>query len=130
MSLNTAIIALGSNIRPEYYIPRALQIIKTTHRFIAESTFVRTSPLGVVDQDEFLNGAVLLKTQMSRTGLTDWLKSTEKLLDRQPASDKYGPRTIDLDLVVWNGQIEDADVYSRDFLNRAVRELDPGLFDD
>ncbi|MBN2104677.1 2-amino-4-hydroxy-6-hydroxymethyldihydropteridine diphosphokinase [bacterium] len=122
------IIAIGSNIHPEIYVPKALQIISKKHRLISQSQFVLTKPVGYPDQNDFLNGAVQIETRLSRKELNQWLKKVEKQLDRKPATNKNGPRTIDLDIVVWNGKIVDRDVYKRSFIKNAVSELDPGIF--
>ena len=49
------------------------------------------------------------------------------MLGRQPGKHHYGPRTIDLDLVVWNGEIIDEDLYTRDYLREAVLAVWPEL---
>ena len=55
------------------------------------------------------------------------LKAIEVKLGRQPGKHRYGPRTIDLDLVVWNGEVIDQDLYTRDYLREAVLAVLPDL---
>ena len=51
----------------------------------------------------------------------------EKDLGRVASAERFGPRTIDLDIVVWNGKVVDKDFYSRDYLKESVLELLPDL---
>lgn len=124
---HTAVIGIGSNIRPEKYIPEAVTLIRKSHRLLAESRFVQTEPLGFQDQDDFINGAVKIKTYMNFRELNDWLKDTEHRLGRIRTKNKNGPRTIDLDIVVWDGSVVDALVWEREFLKNAVFEVEPSL---
>ena len=55
------------------------------------------------------------------------LDRSERELGRIRKSDRYDPRTIDLDIVVWGGEIMDEDVYEREFLRAAILEVCPGL---
>ena len=94
---------------------------------MAESPFVRTRPVGCVDQPDFTNGALLVETAADRERLRSDLKGIEALLGRQRGDNRYGPRTIDLDIVVWNGRIVDPDFYTREFLRQAVMAVLPDL---
>jgi 2-amino-4-hydroxy-6-hydroxymethyldihydropteridine diphosphokinase len=64
---------------------------------------------------------------MGREELKSWLRELERELGRIRKSDRYDPRTIDLDIVVWGGEIMDEDVYEREFLRAAILEVCPGL---
>ncbi|MCR4336616.1 MAG: 2-amino-4-hydroxy-6-hydroxymethyldihydropteridine diphosphokinase, partial [Candidatus Omnitrophica bacterium] len=56
------------------------------------------------------------------------LKKIEYDLGRPQRKEKsLGPRTIDLDILVWNDRVVSSDVYSRDFVKKAVEELNPRL---
>ena len=125
--LNHAVIAVGSNINPDEHIAKARELIRNTHQLIRESRFRMTRPIGFTAQPDFKNGAFLIKTAMSKKQLCSWLKKVEENLGRKRTQNRNGPRTIDLDIVIWNGKIVDPHVYVRDFLNQAVRELDSSL---
>ena len=125
--MNTAIIALGSNIHPQENIPKAKELVRQKYKTIAESQFITTKALGLTEQADFLNGAFLIETEGSLEALNEGLKKIEISLGRIPAADKSGPRTIDLDIVVWNDQVIDQDFYERDFLKDSVLELLPHL---
>lgn len=77
-------------------------------------------------QPDFINTGCLLHTQLEQDELLKQLKQIEECLGRKPFNSDE-PRTIDLDLAVWEGTIVDADVYSRDFLQAIVIELLPEL---
>ena len=125
--MNQAIIAVGSNIDPDKNIRTALDEIRINLALQAESSFIRTKPIGNIEQPDFLNGALLVETKKHYSELKNWLKQVENKLGRNRNDDKYGPRTIDLDIVVWNNDIVDNDVYEREFLKKAVFELLPDL---
>jgi 2-amino-4-hydroxy-6-hydroxymethyldihydropteridine diphosphokinase len=125
--MNKAVIGLGSNIDARANIARARKLLKQRFSVIGESAFVRTKPVGYLKQDDFINGSVYIETAQSRPLLKRQLKTMEKELGRRASRIKSGPRTIDMDIVVFNGRIVDKDFYKREFLKNAVLELLPGL---
>lgn len=125
--MNQAVIALGSNIEPRRNIDAALRRLAAEQKLLGQSRFEMTAPLGRTDQPAFLNGAALIETPLDRPKLKEWLRGVEADLGRVRSADKDGPRTIDLDIVVFNGGIVDPQVYERGFLRRAVAELCPAL---
>ena len=125
--MNSVVIAIGSNIDPRTNTQRAVQILEQKYKIIQTSAFVETKPLVFIEQPNFLNGAVLMETGQSREELKEALKQIETALGRSYSANKCGPRTIDLDIVVWNEDIIDKDFYARDFLKNSVLELLPNL---
>ena len=125
--MNRAVIGVGSNIEPERNVPEARRHIAHRHVIVAASPFVQTRPLGYADQPDFTNGALLVETAAERERLRADLKAIEALLGRRHSDNRDGPRTIDLDIVVWNGRIVDADLYTRDFLRESVLAVLPEL---
>lgn len=121
--MNQAIIGIGSNIGPGENIPLALRLLGETVTVEKVSALVTTSPIGPADQPDFVNGAVRIATILSQEELELLLKKIEDLTGRDRTLPRFGPRTIDLDIVVWNGEITDPDYYTRDFLRSAVREV-------
>ncbi|MDP4184353.1 MAG: 2-amino-4-hydroxy-6-hydroxymethyldihydropteridine diphosphokinase [Bacteroidota bacterium] len=120
---SSCIIGIGSNIHPYENIYEAVKILEEEFEVIQCTSFAHTKPLGITDQPEFLNGAILLHTLLGINEMNIRLKSIEKFLGRDRNQPKDGPRTIDLDVVAWNGKIVDEDYYKRDFLKKAVDEL-------
>ena len=125
--MNRVVVSFGSNINPEINIQEAKRILAKTHLLIAESGVVVTKPLGYKEQPDFYNGAVLLDTEMELQTFNSYLKKIEDRLGRIRYDNKNGPRTIDLDIVVWNGSVKDSDIYSRPHLRNSVLQLLPDL---
>jgi len=123
--MNQAVIGIGSNIQPAKHVARVREIFRETFGSVRESRFVETEPIGAPDQPNYLNGALLIETSLSRSELRDWLRQTEARLGRARSSDKYASRTMDLDILVWNGRIVDPEVHKRRFLRDALLELVP-----
>ena len=125
--MNTVIIGVGSNIDAENNISVAKRMLREKLNVLGESEFIRTKPVGPREQQDFLNGSLLVKTRLGRKRLKALLKGVEVALGRNAGEDSYGPRKMDLDILVWNEEIIDPDVYEREFLRRSVIELCPEL---
>jgi 2-amino-4-hydroxy-6-hydroxymethyldihydropteridine diphosphokinase len=120
---NICIIGIGSNIHAEKNIGVMLSILGNEVKILKTSSFIKTKPIGMENQPDFTNGAVKVETTMEQTELKDLLVSIENQLGRDRTADRWGPRTMDLDIVVWNGKIVDDDYYSREFLRQLVDEI-------
>ncbi len=121
--MNSVIIGIGSNLDADSNIPKMFDILKRHVGIVKVSTMLITKPIGLVDQPDFTNGAVKVSTDLNVEDLTKLLKSIEDQMGRNRSIPKFGPRNIDLDIVVWNGEIVDQDYYTRDFLQKSVGEL-------
>jgi len=124
---NTVIIGLGSNINPRTNISKAKKLLKKQSRFLGQSKFVKTKPVGYKKQNDYLNGAVMVATSRNPSSFKSILRKIESQLGRKRAVNRYGPRTIDLDILVWNGKIVGPEFHTRDFIRKSVLELMPGL---
>lgn len=122
-----AVIGVGSNIEAEENVRKAESEIRKVGELIGISTFKYTKPLLFEDQPDFLNGGFLIYTELSPEKLTKELKDIEKRMGRVKTENKNGPRTIDLDVEVYDGKVVDDDFYERDFLKETVKELLPNL---
>ena len=121
--MNTCIIGIGSNIHAEHNIPLSLKILEQDVKVLGVSKMVKTEPIGIVDQHEFTNGAVKIETNWSQEELNHYLKKVEDQMGRDRSVVKFGPRCIDLDIMVWNNKVVDPDYYTRDFLRQSAAEL-------
>ncbi len=121
--MTSTIISVGSNIEPQKNCDAAESILQTETDFKASSSYIITKPWGYTDQADFLNGAFWLETQSDFDTFNMYLKSVEKRLDRIKHGNKAGPRTIDLDIVIWDNAIIVADFYDKDFVRVPVTEL-------
>jgi 2-amino-4-hydroxy-6-hydroxymethyldihydropteridine diphosphokinase len=120
---HTCIIGIGSNINPEENIAHALNILRAENQVAGVSEFIKTAPIGIPEQPDFLNGAAKILTDKEIKDFKEYLRKVEDRLRRDRSVQKYGPRTIDLDIVMWDGEIIDDDYYKRDFLKRVVDEI-------
>lgn len=125
--MNTAVVGVGSNINAQKNIRRAEDILCREQKLLGRSSFNVTPPIGYEDQKDFVNGAFLISTQMDYRDFKTYLKKVEKRLGRVRDVNRYGPRTIDLDVIVWNNRVVNEDYYTRDFVRKAVMELLPEI---
>ncbi|HPC96509.1 MAG TPA: 2-amino-4-hydroxy-6-hydroxymethyldihydropteridine diphosphokinase [Sedimentisphaerales bacterium] len=101
-----AFISVGSNIEPERNIVAALGLLRDRTRVAGSSTFYRTAPVGRPDQMPFINGVWRIDTVLSPVLVRDeLLRPIEGKLGRRRCADKFAPRTIDLDLVLYNDHV-------------------------
>jgi 2-amino-4-hydroxy-6-hydroxymethyldihydropteridine diphosphokinase len=121
--MNTCIVGIGSNIDAETNIEKMLEILGKKVNIIKISPLIKTAPVGIVEQPDYTNGAVKITTDLDRQNLNALLKLIEDELGRDRSGPKFGPRTMDLDIVVWNGEIVDPDYYTRDFLEKSVKAV-------
>ena len=122
-NLNTVVVGIGSNINPKDNIEKAKNYISSDHKLLKSSNFIKTKPIGYKNQDDFLNGALLVKTALCLETFKDYLKNIENNLGRHRTDNKNGPRTIDLDILLWNGDVVNVDYYEREFLQKVVNDL-------
>lgn len=102
-------VALGSNIRPELNLREAVLRLASSCTVHALSSVYETAPVGKTDQPNFLNAAVLIETERDAAALKqEVLKVIESELGRVRTADKNAPRTIDLDITLFDEQVLDA----------------------
>jgi 2-amino-4-hydroxy-6-hydroxymethyldihydropteridine diphosphokinase len=121
--MNSCIIGIGSNIDAEVNIPKSLQLLANDLKILQVSKMVKTKPIGFFSHNDFTNGAIKAETNWDQKELTRYLKRIEDQMGRDRTVVKFGPRNIDLDILIWNGQVVDLDYYSRDFLRQSAAEL-------
>ena len=108
-------IGLGANLGdPQKAIQSALRLLvsKSGTSVTAVSSFYRTAPVGFDDQPDFLNGVARVKTSLGSGVLLERLLEIEAEIGRIRTSERFGPRVIDLDLLLFGDQIIDSDVLS------------------
>ncbi len=125
--MNTAVIGVGSNIAPEENIPKARFQLARRFKVLKESSFVRTKPVGQTNQADFVNGVILIEVREGYDETRVILKTIEQEMGRVRSENKYEPRVIDFDIIIWNGKVVDPDFYSRDFLRASVSEIFPNV---
>lgn len=129
-------VAVGSNIRPEENVHRAIRTMGSWLGPLRASTFYVTKPVGTRRQPAFYNGVVEGWTDVPPLRLK-WqvLRSIEARLGRARTNDRGAPRTIDLDLLLYGDLVSsasalvlpDPDIPHRPFLALPLHELAPDL---
>lgn len=125
--MNLVVIGVGSNIDPALHLDQAREALSREHVFLAESSRRITKPIGFAEQPDFLNAVFLVKTSQPIKEFKFYLKQLEDRLGRVRTANKFGPRTMDLDVVVWNGKVMDPDFYTRKFIKELTLEILPNL---
>ena len=131
--VDVAFIALGSNLGDRAaYLSRARAALAALpgSRVLAESSIEETAPLGPADQPPYLNQMVALETPLAPRELLDRLLDIERREGRR-RDVRWGPRTLDLDIVMYRDQTcDEPDLHvlhrelpNRDFWQRELDEL-------
>jgi 2-amino-4-hydroxy-6-hydroxymethyldihydropteridine diphosphokinase len=106
--MNRVFIAMGSNIDSERNLREAVRRLASHCTLLAVSPVYETAPVGKTDQPNFLNAAALIETDLTAAELkARVLQAIEQELGRVRTADKNAPRTIDLDISLFNDQVLD-----------------------
>ena len=133
-----AYVGLGANLGArEATLSQAVELLSAEEgiQVLSVSSLRETDPVGVVDQPPFLNGAAVLETALEPRELLDALLRVERALGRVRDGTRWGPRTIDLDLLLYDGRTVDEPglrvphprLQERRFALEPLAELDPSL---
>ena len=132
-------MGIGSNLgNPRKTIAAALDLLRAEPRIeiVAVSTLRETDPVGYENQPRFLNGAAALETDLPPRKLLERFLEIERLLGRSRGEGpRFGPRTIDLDLLLYGDErldepgltIPHPRLHERRFALEPLAELDPAL---
>jgi 2-amino-4-hydroxy-6-hydroxymethyldihydropteridine diphosphokinase len=130
--VTTAYVGLGANLGDrEASIRRAAELIGARRL----SSVRETEPWGRTDQPAFLNAAAEVETVLAAPAFLAQLLAVERQLGRVRTDERWGPRTIDLDLLLFGDQAIDEPgltvphpfLHERRFVLEPLAELDPGL---
>ena len=133
-----AYIGIGANLGNRYEtVARALEMLarRPGVEVLQVSTLRETEPVGYADQPRFLNGAAAVETELDPRALLDELLAVESELGRTRDGPRFGPRTIDLDLLVYGDRevsepgltVPHPRLDERAFALEPLAELDPEL---
>lgn len=107
MTATRAAIGLGSNLGDRRaHLDAAFRGLNNLGTLISRSSFYETAPIGNMDQDWYLNSAVLLDTDLGPRSLLDEMLAIELARDRM-RSERWGPRTLDLDILLYGLDVID-----------------------
>ena len=121
--LHQVVVSVGSNIEAARNIARCHEILAAETTLVAAADVIQTSPVGYQYQPDFLNTAYLIETPLERVAFNRYLKSVEERMGRMKGPIKSGPRTIDLDIVIWNDRVLTDDFYCHDYVRMPVQQL-------
>ena len=133
-----AYVGVGSNLDdPRRQVELAFDALAriADSRLVLRSPLYRTRPLGEVQQPEFVNAAAGLLTQLTPEALLAELRSIERELGREPPRQRWGPRRIDLDLLVQGRETRATEALTlphpgigeRDFVLYPLADIAPDL---
>ncbi len=105
--LETVYIGIGSNLQqPDEQVRLALKHLGQIpySRMITRSRLYRSAPLGPPDQPDYINAVAVLVTTLPPLALLDALQAIEQRQGRVRAEQRWGPRTLDLDILLYGEQ--------------------------
>jgi 2-amino-4-hydroxy-6-hydroxymethyldihydropteridine diphosphokinase len=129
-----AVVALGANIgNPQEQMDFAVAMLCESTDVIAISSYYPTKPVGGPEQPDYLNAVCLIESDLPALDLLSLLHGIEKSLGRE-RKEKWGPRTIDLDLIQYGSLLSSADelqlphprAHERRFVLEPWHEIEPG----
>jgi 2-amino-4-hydroxy-6-hydroxymethyldihydropteridine diphosphokinase len=135
---HTAFISVGSNLGdPLENCRRAVQRLAAEEgiRVTGRSRIYRTEPVGYTDQAWFVNQVVRVETELGPEALLNRLQALERGLGKSAPAVRFGPRVIDLDLLLFDRQVIEAPglvlphprMHTRRFVLKPLCDIDPGI---
>jgi len=116
-------LGLGSNINPETNIPKAIELLRQFLLLESISTAWETPPVGTLGPN-FVNAALLTYTDLtSEIFKNEIIRPIETQLGRIRSQNKNAPRTIDIDVLIWDQQILEPLIWEEAYLAVPVAEL-------
>lgn len=111
--MTTAYLSIGSNLGDKYEnclkgVDKVDALEQT--RVVAVSKFYRTEPTDFLDQAWFVNGALKIETTLAPLLLIQRLKETERCMGQMEKEVRFGPRIIDLDIILYGNTVMDTEI--------------------
>lgn len=127
-------VAAGSNVEPEKYLSRALEALERRFAPLKVSPAYRNQAVGFEGAD-FINLVVGFHSDLPVEAVRDQLQQIEALCDRPRQAPQWGPRTMDLDILLYGDRVSDQpglvlprpDLLRRDYMLRPLAAIAPGL---
>ena len=118
-------LSLGSNIQPEANLPRAVELLQEYGEIHNVSRAWESEAVGSPGPN-FLNACVVFTTPLSQVEIKEKvIHPIETKLARKRSADKYAPRTIDIDIVVFDEQLCDDKFWKQAFVVVPLAEIHP-----
>jgi 2-amino-4-hydroxy-6-hydroxymethyldihydropteridine diphosphokinase len=120
-------LILGSNIEPEINLRRAIRELTENCTINQSSPVYETQSEGSIGPN-YLNAVVILQTPLQPNDFKfNILRKIEARLGRIRNADKNAPRTIDLDILVFDNQVIDPNIWSRVYIAKPLSDIRPAL---
>jgi 2-amino-4-hydroxy-6-hydroxymethyldihydropteridine diphosphokinase len=123
--VHQAYLSLGSNIQPEINLPKAIELLLAHGEIRKVSTAWESEAVGS-DGPNFLNACVLFATPLSLVELKEQvIHPVEGILGRKRTADKYAPRTIDIDVILFDDESCNDKFWNQGFVVIPLAEIYP-----
>jgi 2-amino-4-hydroxy-6-hydroxymethyldihydropteridine diphosphokinase len=106
----TALMGMGSNIQPEAHLISAAAELSERYPQVNFSAVYRSKAVGM-EGDDFLNACCLIQGVTDRVALVNWCKALEDRHGRDRSEGSWKPRTLDLDLLMFDEEVVDDDLF-------------------
>lgn len=134
----TAFVAVGSNLSdPVGQAQNAIEALKglPSSEFIQSSMLYSSTPMGPQDQPDYINAVVEIKTKLTPLELLDCTQAIELEQGRVRKEERWGPRTLDLDIILYGNEVIDSErlvvphygMKEREFVLYPLAEIAPNL---
>lgn len=104
--MSRAYLSLGSNLQPERHLRSAIAALRECFGAVVVSPVYRTRAVGF-DGNDFCNAAAVIDTDLEPQALNDWLHALEDAHGRDRTGPRYGDRTLDIDIVLFDDRTFD-----------------------
>ncbi len=134
----TVFIAVGSNLADP--VGQAQNAIQALHKlpkseFVKSSSLYSSTPMGPQDQPDYINAVVEIKTELTPLELLDCTQAIELEQGRVRKEERWGPRTLDLDIILYGNEVIDSErlivphygMKEREFVLYPLAEIAPNL---
>lgn len=129
-----AYIGIGSNLaEPHRQVELAIAMLDDLPgcHVVSRSSLYQSAPFGVVEQEDFINAVAVIETAVPPAILLSCFKELERSQGRDPEAERWGPRILDLDILLYGSLVVDADdlqiphpgIAERNFVLLPLREV-------
>ncbi|WP_404342857.1 2-amino-4-hydroxy-6-hydroxymethyldihydropteridine diphosphokinase [Pseudoalteromonas mariniglutinosa] len=124
--MHTVYLGLGANLNaPQEQLDTAIQALKTLPEceFVCTSHYYASKPMGPQDQPDYINAVACIKTSLSALQLLDLTQAIEQQHGRVRKAQRWGPRTLDIDILLFADQCIENDRLTVPHYGLCLREF-------
>lgn len=120
--MNTAIVMIGTNMDQEN-LTKAQERISEFYEILDRSVILQTKPIGKKYKTDFFNQAIKILSDDTAKETANHFKHIENEMGRSSFTSQKGEVPIDIDLIMWNGEIKRSDYEKYSFVRQCVDEI-------